>query len=97
MLVFSCVEDVQMSHPVLCAVGVELQRVEALWRTGDLSLDLPPQETVSHRRALPHSQDLQRSDTSLAGVTPAGPPPPKVGPDWLDLPWGSNRHPQLKS
>ncbi|KAI9514975.1 hypothetical protein NQZ68_028927 [Dissostichus eleginoides] len=40
---------------------------------------------------------ISARDTSLAGVTPAGPPPPKVGPDWLDLPWGSNRHPQLKS
>ncbi|KAG7219069.1 hypothetical protein INR49_003604 [Caranx melampygus] len=28
---------------------------------------------------------LDISDTSLAGVTPAGPPPPWVGPDWLDL------------
>lgn len=46
------------SHPVLGAVGVELQRVEALWRTGDLSFDVSSQQTVGHERTLAHRQDL---------------------------------------
>lgn len=49
------------THPVLGAVGVELQRVEALRRAGDLSFDLSTQQTVRHERTVAHGQDLHVS------------------------------------
>lgn len=42
------------SHPVLGAVVVELQRVEALWRAGNLSFDLAAQQAVRHERTFTH-------------------------------------------
>lgn len=50
-----------LTHPVLCAVGVQLQCVQALRRAGNLSFDFSTQQAVRHKRTFTYSQDLRRS------------------------------------
>lgn len=44
-----------MSYPVLGAVGVNLQGVEALWCARDLSFDFSTQQTVRHKWTFTYS------------------------------------------
>lgn len=46
------------THPVLRAVAVDLQSVEARRRTGNLSFDVSSQHAMGHQRPLAHRQDL---------------------------------------
>lgn len=48
-----------LTHPVLGAVGVEPQCVEAAWRAGDLGFDLTTQHAVGNRGPVADCQDLQ--------------------------------------
>lgn len=47
-----------LTHPVLRAVAVQLQRVEALGRARDLRFDVPAQQAVGHEGAFADGQDL---------------------------------------
>ena len=49
-----------LTHSVLGAVGVELQRVQALRRAGNLSLHVSTEQAVRHERSFTYSQDLQQ-------------------------------------
>lgn len=63
------------THPVLGAVGVELQRVQALWCARNLRFDVSAQQTVRHVRAVTDGQDLQRSSSRSGQVRPRPPRP----------------------
>ncbi|KAK2832891.1 hypothetical protein Q5P01_016780 [Channa striata] len=58
---------------------------------GDIKYDRAPRDALSWRCeskvAVCEAAEIGpiEGDTSLAGVTPKGPPPPMVGLDWLDL------------
>lgn len=48
-----------LTYPVLGAVGIEAQCVEAAWCAGDLGFDLAAQHAVGHRGPVAHRQNLQ--------------------------------------
>lgn len=55
-----------LTHPVLRAVGVELQCVEARRRAGNLSFNFSTQQTVKHGRTVTNSQDLHKEDVNVS-------------------------------